>query len=143
MASSSSTYLLPGPSSTVIGSKSILIKQSSPTVFHPVRHQFPYPLHRPPVSSHSHQQIVKSIPANDTFHTNTNNGTSLLTSNNNDDSSGGGGSNGHSLSQSMESINNIGLTDDEVRQRYVSYCLSYTYVKILIIDYFDIFSEEF
>ncbi len=47
---------------------------------------------------------------------NNNNTSSMLTSNNNDDSSGGGGggSSGHSLSQSMESINNIGLTDDEV-----------------------------
>jgi hypothetical protein len=41
----------------------------------------------------------------------------MLISNNNDDGGGGGGgggSSGHSLSQSMESINNIGLTDDEV-----------------------------
>jgi hypothetical protein len=48
---------------------------------------------------------------------NNNNTSSMLTSNNNDDGGGGGGgggSSGHSLSQSMESINNIGLTDDEV-----------------------------
>ncbi|CAF4873428.1 unnamed protein product, partial [Rotaria magnacalcarata] len=39
-----------------------------------------------------------------------------MPTNNGDDSGGGGGgggSSGHSLSQSMESINNIGLTDDE------------------------------
>jgi hypothetical protein len=112
MASSSSTYLLPGPSSTIIGSKSILIKQSPPTILHPVHHQF----HPPSLSSHSHQQIVKSIPSNDTFHSltvmNPNNGT------NTNEDNGSSGSNGHSLSQSMESINNIGLTDDEVRQRY-------------------------
>jgi hypothetical protein len=40
----------------------------------------------------------------------------VLTTNNGDDSGGGGGSSGHSLSQSMESINNIGLTDDEVSE---------------------------
>jgi len=113
MASSPSTYLLPGPSSTVIGSKSILIKQSSPTMFHPVHRQY----HRP-----SHQQIVNSIPSNDTFHSltvaNINNG------NNNNKEDSNSGSNGHSLSQSMESINNIGLPDDEVRQRYTFYNMS-------------------
>jgi len=46
---------------------------------------------------------MKSIPPGDTFHTLT------IPNNNHDDS------NGHSLSQSMESINNIGLPDDEVR----------------------------
>jgi hypothetical protein len=76
MASTSSTYLLPEP---ILGSKSILIRQSSPTILH------------------SH--IVKSIHSNETFHS--------LPTNHHDDSS--------SLSQSMESINNIGLTDDEVR----------------------------
>jgi hypothetical protein len=104
MASSSSTYLLPGPSPSIIGSKSILIKPSPPTILH----QFQHPS---PVLSHSHQQIVQSIPVNDTFNSltvpNIKNGTT-----NNDDS---GGSNGHSLSQSMESINNIGLIDDEVK----------------------------
>jgi hypothetical protein len=104
MASTSSTYLLPGPSSTIIGSKSILIRQSPPTMFH----QFQHP----------HAHIVKSIPTNETFHSfpvpNTNNGSSFLPTNHHDDS-GGSSSNGHSLSQSMESINNVGLTDDEVR----------------------------
>jgi hypothetical protein len=48
---------------------------------------------------------------------NNNNNTSVLTTNNGDDNGGGGGSSsGHSLSQSMESINNIGLTDDEVSE---------------------------
>ncbi|CAF2975959.1 unnamed protein product [Rotaria sp. Silwood2] len=126
MTSSSSTYLLSDPTTSLIGSKSILIKQSSPTMFHSVQHQFQHPLHRPPLPLHSHQQIVKSIPANDTFHsltvpninngnslltTNNNNGSSVLTTNNNDEISGS--LNGHSLSQSMESINNIGLQDDE------------------------------
>jgi hypothetical protein len=115
MASSSSTYFFPGPpSSNVIGSKSILIKQSPPTMFQ----QFPHPHHRPPVLSHSHQQIIKSIPANDTFH-------SLTANNTNHDDSGG--SNGHSLSQSMESINNIGLTDDEVKERF--FCFIYSRTK--------------
>jgi hypothetical protein len=81
MASTSSTYLLPEP---ILGSKSILIRQSSPTILH------------------SH--IVKSIHSNETFHS--------LPTNHHDDSS--------SLSQSMESINNIGLTDDEVRTLFVS-----------------------
>lgn len=111
MASPSSTYLLPGTSSAIIGSKSILINQSpSPTMFHPIHHQF----HRPS----PHQQIVKNIPSHDTFHsltvTNTQNNT------NNNEDSGSNGSNGHSLSQSMESINNIGLNDDEVRTLFVS-----------------------
>lgn len=101
-----------------------------------VQHQLQYPLHRSPA-------YPRGTPNADTFQpltiANTNSGTSLLTTNNhnnhnhnntasvltcnsNDDSgggngstSGGGGSSGHSLSQSMESINNIGLTDDEVR----------------------------
>jgi hypothetical protein len=114
MASSPSTFLLPGSSS--LGSKSILMKQSPPTLFHAIHHQYQHPFHRPSISSHSHQQMMKSIPNNDTFHPltvpNTNNGTSLLTNNNDDN---GSVSNGHSLSQSMESINNIGLPDDEVR----------------------------
>ena len=59
---------------------------------------------------------------NNTSNNNNNNTSSVLTSNNNnnDDScggGGGGGSSGHSLSQSMESINNIGLTDDEVSKK--------------------------
>ncbi|CAF1524425.1 unnamed protein product [Adineta steineri] len=140
MASSPSTYFLPGPQSTssLLGSKSILIKQSPPPMIHSVHHQqqhqqqFQHPLHRPFISSHSHQQIMKSIPNNDTFHpltvTNSNNGTSLITANhnnnnnnnNNNDDNSGSGSNGHSLSQSMESINNIGLPDDEVRTLFVS-----------------------
>ena len=126
MAASTSSYLLPG--SPPIGSKSVLIKQTPPPppTFHPIPHQFQHPFHRPPMSSHIHQQYLKSIPNGDTFHsltvTNTNNGSSLLTTNNNnnnlssvlttnnnDDNNIGGG-----LSQSMESINNIGLTDDEV-----------------------------
>jgi len=145
MASSSSPYLLPGPSSS-IGSKSTLIKQTLPppgplaTALHSIHqvshHQLQHPLHRSSVPSHFHQQFSRTTPSNDTFHsltvTNTNNGTSQSTTNNNnnnnntsstltpntsDDSAGsggGGGSGGHSLSQSMESINNIGLTDDEV-----------------------------
>ncbi len=144
MASSSSTYFLPGPSSS-IGSKSTLIKQTLPppppptaihSVHHFAQHQLQHPIHRSSASSHSHQPFSRTTPSGDTFHsltvTNTNNGTSLLTTNNNnnnnntsvlttnngDDSGGGGGggSSGHSLSQSMESINNIGLTDDEVSE---------------------------
>ncbi|CAF4298071.1 unnamed protein product, partial [Rotaria magnacalcarata] len=71
-------------------------------------------------------------PTNDSFHsltvTNLNNGNSLnsnnnpsvLTTNNNNNNNNNhnddisGSLNGHSLSQSMESINNIGLQDDEV-----------------------------
>jgi hypothetical protein len=44
--------------------------------------------------------------------------------NNNGDDSGGSGSGGHSLSQSMESINNIGLADDEVSE--AKECNSFT-----------------
>jgi hypothetical protein len=107
---------------------------------HVAHHHLQHPFHRTAALSHAHQQFSRITPNNDTFHsltvTNTNNGTSLLTTNNNnnnnnntssvlttnngDDSSGGGGggggSSGHSLSQSMESINNIGLIDDEVRK---------------------------
>ncbi len=139
MASSSAAYLLPGPSSS-IGSKSTLIKQTLPpppsTAIHSVhnvaQHQLQYPIHRSSASSHSHQPYSRTTPSGDTFHSltvaNTNNGTSLLMTNNNnntssmmtnnngDDNGGGGGSSGHSLSQSMESINNIGLTDDEVSE---------------------------
>ena len=79
MASSSSTYLLPGPTS-LIGSKSMLIKQSPPNMLHPIHHPF-------------HSLTIPNM------------------NHNNDDTCG---SNGHSLSQSMESINNIGLPDDEV-----------------------------
>jgi hypothetical protein len=79
MASTSSTYILPGPSSTILGSKSILIRQSPTAMLH--------------------QHIVKSIPSNETFH-------SLPPKNHHDD---------NNLSHSMESINNIGLIDDEVR----------------------------
>lgn len=150
MTSSTSTYLLPEPSS-LIGSKSILIKQTSPTIMHPVHHQFQHPLHRPPPSfpvlTHSHQQMIKSMPTNDTFHSltvaNINNGNSLLTTNssntstvlttttnNNTNSSNpnnnnsdelSNGLNGHSLSQSMESINNVGLQDDEVNNLFLFY----------------------
>jgi hypothetical protein len=115
MAASSSTYFLPGPSSSLINSKSLLIKQSPPPILHPIHQQFQHPLHRPFVPSNP----MKSIPNSDTYHgtslltTNNNNTSSILTTNYNDDSSGG--SNGHSLSQSMESINNIGSPDDEVR----------------------------
>jgi hypothetical protein len=131
MASSSLPYLLPGSSPT-IGSKSVFIKQSPPPpIFHPIPHQFQHPYHRPPIPSHIHQHYSKSIPNGDTFHpltvnsdnngntlltTNNNNNTSsMLTTNNNDDSNTNGGPNNHSLSQSMESINNIGSPDDEVR----------------------------
>ncbi|CAF1064682.1 unnamed protein product [Rotaria sp. Silwood1] len=137
MASSSAAYLLPGPSSSPIGAKAALIKQILPkssqitgsTTLHSVHPQLQYPLHR---SSASNQQFSRITSNVDTLHsltvTNTNNGTSLLMTNNNHntnnntssmlttnngDDSGGGGSGGHSLSQSMESINNIGLTDDE------------------------------
>jgi hypothetical protein len=51
-----------------------------------------------------------------TNNNNNNNTSSMMTNNNGDDNGGGGGSSGHSLSQSMESINNIGLTDDEVSE---------------------------
>jgi hypothetical protein len=115
---------------------------------HVTHHQLQHPLHRSPALSYSHQQFSRMTPNSDTFHsltvTNTNNGTSLLTTNNNinnnnnntssvltnnngDDSGGGGGgsgSGGHSLSQSMESINNIGLADDEVSE--AKECNSFT-----------------
>ncbi len=106
MASTSSTYLLPGPPQSLINSKSILMKQSPPTILH----------------QQYHRPMMKSIPTSNTFHSltvpnmNNNNSSLILTTNNHDDSSGG--SNGHSLSQSMESINNIGLPDDEVRSRH-------------------------
>jgi hypothetical protein len=137
MASSSAAYLLPGSTSS-IGSKSTLMKQTLPpplTAMHSVhqvaQHQLQHPIHRSSASSHSHQPFSRTIPSGDTFHSltvpnnnnnstsllttnanHTNNTSSVLTSNNSDDN--GGGSSGHSLSQSMESINNIGLTDDEV-----------------------------
>ncbi len=104
------------------------------SVHHIAQHQFHHPTHRSSASLHSHQPYSRTTPTGDTFHsltvTNTNNSSpllitnnnnnntsSMLISNNNDDGGGGGGgggSSGHSLSQSMESINNIGLTDDEV-----------------------------
>lgn len=143
MASSSSTYFLPGPSPSM-GSKSTLIKQTLPppppsmtaihSVHHVAQHQIQHPIHRSSASSHSHQPFLRTTPNGDTLHSltvsNTNNGTSLLTTNNNnntssvltsnngDDNGGGGGSGGPSLSQSMESINNIGLTDDEVSGKH-------------------------
>ncbi len=136
MTSSSPAYLLPGPSSTTV-SKSTLIKHTLPpsstvpaTLHHVAHHQIQHPLHRPSIPSHhSHPQFSRTTSNNDTFHSltvaNTNNGNSLLMTNNNnnsntpsllttnngDDNSGSGG---HSLSHSMESINNIGFTDDEV-----------------------------
>ncbi|UJR31183.1 hypothetical protein I4U23_018690 [Adineta vaga] len=132
MTTSSTAYLLPGPSST-IGSKSPLIKQMLPTapatlhsVSNVAHHQVQLPLHRSSISSHSHQQFSRPTSNTDTFHSltvpHTNNVNSLLTvtttSNNNpnniEENGGGSGSSGHSLSQSMESINNIGFTDDEV-----------------------------
>ena len=103
-------------------------------------HAAQHPLHRSPATLQSHPAYSRITSNGDTFQpltiASTNNGTSLLTTNHNnnnnnntstvltsninDDNSGGnsstsGGSSGHSLSQSMESINNIGLTDDEVR----------------------------
>ncbi|CAF2048642.1 unnamed protein product [Rotaria magnacalcarata] len=145
MASSSATYLLPEPSSS-IGTKSAMIKQTltrSPqatgsatlhSVHHVASHQIPYPFQRSSAPANSYQQFSR-IPSNgDTLHslttTNTNNAASLSTTHNNSTSSvmptnngddsggggGGGGSSGHSLSQSMESINNIGLTDDELSE---------------------------
>ena len=139
MASSSAAYLLPGPSSAM-GTKAALMKQTlipPPPNMHTAQHQIPHPMHRSPVSLHSHHQFSRTTPNGDTFHSlavtnnNNNNGTSLLPTNNHNNSSsilttnttddsgggGGGGSSGHSLSQSMESINNIGLTDDEVRRK--------------------------
>ncbi|CAF1323631.1 unnamed protein product [Rotaria magnacalcarata] len=144
MTSSTSAYLLPEPSSSLLGAKSILIKQSSPAMLHPLHHQFQHSFHRPPPSlpsyahHHHQQQMMKSMPTNDSFHsltvTNLNNGNSLnsnnnpsvLTTNNNNNNNNNhnddisGSLNGHSLSQSMESINNIGLQDDEVRTLFVS-----------------------
>ncbi|CAM2698854.1 unnamed protein product [Rotaria socialis] len=135
---SSAAYLLPEPSSS-IGTKSAMIKQTLTkppqatgsatlhSVHHVASHQIPYPFQRSSASANSYQQFSR-IPSNgDTLHSlvtaNTNNAASLLTTHNNNtssvlstnngDDSGGGGSSGHSLSQSMESINNIGLTDDE------------------------------
>jgi len=153
MTSSSPAYLLPGPSSTTV-SKSTLIKHTLPpsstvpatlpSVHHVAHHQIQHPLHRPSISSHhSHQQFSRTPSNNDTFHSltvaNTNNGNSLLMTNNNnnnsntpslltnnngDDNSGGSGSGGHSLSHSMESINNIGFTDDEVSKiKYARFLL--------------------
>lgn len=109
------------------------------SVHHVAQHQLQHPIHRSSASTHSHQPFLRTTtPNNDTFHSltvsNPNGGTSLLTTNNNnnnncnnnnntssvlttnnsDDNSGSGG---HSLSQSMESINNIGLTDDEVSRK--------------------------
>lgn len=105
------------------------------SVHHAASHQLQYPFQRSSTSTNSHQQFSKMAPNGDTFqsltptsnnnatllvtnnqHNVSNNTSSALTVNNNDDSGGGGGSGsgGHSLSQSMESINNIGLSDDEV-----------------------------
>lgn len=109
------------------------------SVHHMAQHQLHHPIHRPSASLHSHQPYSRTAPNGDIFHSltiaNTGNGAALLTTNHNnnnntpasnnssptvlttintDDNSGGGGSSGHSLSQSMESINNIGLSDDEV-----------------------------
>ena len=110
------------------------------SVHHIAQHQLHHhPIHRPSASLHSHQPYSRTAPNGDIFHSltvaNTGNGAALLTTNNNnnnnppannhsaptvlttintDDNGGGGGSSGHSLSQSMESINNIGLSDDEV-----------------------------
>lgn len=86
MTSSPSTYLLPGPS-PLLAAKSLL-----PPMLHP----------RAP--------LLKPMPTGEPFHPLSS--ALLSTPNPNDDS--GSGSNGHSLSQSMESINNIGLPDDEV-----------------------------
>ena len=56
-------------------------------MFPTVHHQFQHPLHRPSLTSHSHQHIIKSIPTSDSLHnlgvTNINNGSSLLTTHNN------------------------------------------------------------
>ncbi|CAF1659477.1 unnamed protein product, partial [Adineta ricciae] len=154
MTTSSPAYLLPGPSPT-IDSKSPLIKQMIPTgapaamtvpatALHSLHnfahHQIQFPLHRSSISSHSHQQLSRTTPTTDTFHsltipnpsnsnsllttvpTNnnnnnnnniTNNASSVFPTNNLEENGGGSGSSGHSLSQSMESINNIGFTDDE------------------------------
>ena len=135
MTSSSPTYFLPEPSSPLIGAKPILLKQSPSTIVHPVQHPSQLSFHHPSIPSNPHQQIVKSISNSDTLRSlaamNTNNGTSLLTTNNknpnhntsslsssvlttNNTNDIGNGLNGHSLSQSMESVNNIGLQDDEV-----------------------------
>ena len=128
MASSSPAYLLPAPGSSM-GSKSALIKQNLPSsgplpaAFHSVHHlshpPLAQPFHRTSMSSHLNQHMSRATSSNDASHSLTAshpaNANALLTTNNGDDS--GGGSSGHSLSQSMESINNIGLTDDEVGKR--------------------------
>ena len=132
MASSSPAYLLPGPASS-IGSKSSLIKQNLPAssgplpaAFHSVHHlshpQLAQPFHRTSMSTHLNQHMSRAPPSNDASHSliasHPANANALLTTNNGDDGGGGGsGSSGHSLSQSMESINNIGLADDEVGKR--------------------------
>ena len=111
------------------------------------QHHFHHPIHRSSASLHSHQPYSRPPPNGDIFPSlttvaGTGNGATLLTTNNtniNNNSStpnvlttintddnvvrsgsnggGSGGSSGHSLSQSMESINNIGLSDDEVSTR--------------------------
>ena len=130
MASSSPAYLLPGPASS-LGSKSTLMKQNLPAsgpipaAFHSVHHlshpQLAQPFHRTAMSNHLNQHMSRAAPSNDASHSLTashaGNANTLLTTNNGDDTGGGSGSSGHSLSQSMESINNIGLTDDEVGKR--------------------------
>lgn len=150
MASSSAGYLLAGPPPSM-GSKAALMKQTLPplpppptaiqSVHHLAQHQLHHPMHRSSASSHSHQPYSRTTPSGDIFHSlasaNGSNGAALLTTNNNNNNNstsatlttinsddGGGGSSGHSLSQSMESINNIGLTDDEVsKNKYTRFPL--------------------
>ena len=120
----------------------------APIMLHSTRHatchQLPYSLKRSSTSLRSFQQFSRTVPSSDTFHSppvpNINNGTSLSTahgnhihhnnnSNNNtvpvftnniDDGSGCGG---HSLSQSMESIDNVDLTVDEVSKKGIKFFL--------------------
>ena len=141
---SSSSYLLPGPtpsSLTSIGSKSALMKSSLPppvplsSPYHSLHHMSHPPL--PPQSyfrssmpGNPHPHMTRNTPVGDSSHpltVTTANPSSLALSsmNNSDENNGGGGgssgSGGHSLSQSMESINNIGLTDDEVGNNKCSF----------------------
>ena len=100
----STTYLLPDPNRS---SKSTLIKSPVPipTAYHPM-----HPAFYPRSSQTNVHLTVRSAPVNES--------SSALTVANchsDDSSTTTAGSGGHSLSQSMESINNIGLPDDEVK----------------------------
>ena len=137
-SSSPSSYLLPGPtlsSLASMGSKSTLMKPNLPppvqlsTPFHSIHHMSHPPLAQPFFRSsmpvNSHPNMTRSTPVGDSSHlltvaTANPSSTAMLSTHSSDENNGNGacggssGSGGHSLSQSMESINNIGLTDDEV-----------------------------